>query len=54
MIERWFRNLTQKRIRNGAFPGVKHLKQEIEEYVAHHNVNPKSFVWTAKVEDILE
>jgi len=54
VIERWFRDLTQKRIRNGVFTSVEHLKRAIEEYVAHHNANPESFVWTAKAADILE
>jgi transposase len=54
VIERWFRDLTQKRIRKGVFPSVEHLKQAIMEYIAHHNANPKSFIWTAKAEDILE
>lgn len=53
VIERWFRDLTDKRIRRGVFKSVPHLIQAIMDYVAAHNENPKSFVWTAKVEDIL-
>lgn len=53
MIERWFRDLTDKRIRRGAFKSVPQLIQSITDYIAGHNDNPKSFVWTAKVNDIL-
>ena len=54
VIERWFRDITQNRIRNGVFRSVAELKQAIRDYIAHHNAHPKSFVWTKKAEDILE
>jgi transposase len=54
VIERWFRDLTQNRIRNGVFRSVPELEQAIRDYVDHHNANPKAFVWTKKAEDILE
>jgi transposase len=54
VIERWFRDLTQNRIRNGIFKSVAELKQAIRDYIEHHNANPKSFVWTKKAADILE
>ena len=54
VIERWFRDITQKRIRNGVFRSVAELEQAIHQYIEHHNANPKSFVWTKKAEDILE
>ena len=54
VIERWFRDITCNRIRNGVFRSVDELKQAINEYITHHNQNPKSFVWTKKAEDILE
>jgi len=53
LIERWFRDLTDKRLRRGAFTSVPQLIQAIMDYLAEHNENPTSFVWTAKVEDIL-
>lgn len=53
MVERWFRDITDKRIRREAFPSVKRLIETIEDYIAKHNENPEAFVWTAKVEDIL-
>jgi transposase len=53
VIERWFRDITQKRIRNGVFRSVPQLEQAIREYIAHHNANPTTFVWTKKAADIL-
>src|SRR6266487_553551 len=54
MVERFFRDLTQKQIRRGCFGNVAELIETIEHYVAQHNSNPKPFVWTAKASDILE
>jgi transposase len=54
MIERWFRDITDKRIRRGVFKSVPQLVDAITDYIANHNTNPKPFVWTAKAEDILE
>jgi transposase len=54
VIERWFRDITHNRIRNGAFKSVEQLEQAIRDDIDHHNANPKSFVWTKKAEDILE
>jgi len=53
LVERWFRELTQKRIRRGAFASVPELIAAIEEFIAANNENPKPFVWTASVEKIL-
>lgn len=53
MIERWFRELTDKRIRRGAFQSVTELVSEIMTYIDKHNQKPKSFSWTAKAADIL-
>jgi transposase len=53
VIERWFREITQNRIRNGVFRSVPQLEQAIREFIDHHNADPKSFVWTKKAEDIL-
>ncbi|HVP12170.1 MAG TPA: IS630 family transposase [Phycisphaerae bacterium] len=54
LIERWFREITDKRIRRGVFHSVKELERAIMDYVEQHNENPKSFVWTASAERILE
>ena len=53
MVERWFRDLTDKRIRRGVFKSVADLIAAIEDYIEHHNKNPKPYVWTAKAEDII-
>jgi transposase len=53
LVERWFREITDKRIRRGAFHSVRQLIDTIRDYIAYHNENPKTFVWTAKAEEIL-
>ena len=53
LVERWFRELTDKRIRRGVFPSVPELIAAIQEFIAAHNDTPKPFVWTASVEKIL-
>ena len=53
LVERWFRELTTKRLRRGVFKSVTDLIVAIEAFIAHHNQRPRSFTWTAKVEDIL-
>ena len=53
LVERWFRNLTDKAIRRGVFPSVPDLIAAIEAYLEAHNDDPKPFVWTATAEDIL-
>jgi len=53
MVERFFRDITTKRLRNGVFRSVPELTAAIKEYIAVHNKNPKPFVWTAKANDIL-
>jgi transposase len=54
LVERWFREITDKRIRRGVFQSVKQLVAAIDAYIGEHNENPRSFVWTAKAETILE
>ena len=53
LVERWFREITDKRIRRGSFPNVWRLIEAIMDYIEKHNDAPQPFVWTAKVEDIL-
>jgi len=54
LVERWFAELTRKRIRRGSFGSVEDLKKAIEEFLAAWNEKPKPFVWTATVESIVE
>jgi transposase len=53
LVERWFRDLTDKQIRRGGFTSVADLIAAIHAYIQHHNQNSKPFVWTAKAEDII-
>jgi len=53
LIERWFRDITDKRIRRGVFKNVEQLVAAITDYIAQHNEDPQTFTWTAKVELIL-
>ena len=54
MVERFFRDLTVKRLRRGVFRDVMELVTAIDDYVDHHNESPKPFIWTASATDILE
>jgi transposase len=54
MVERFFRDLTENRLRRGAFRSIEELIVAIDEYIDRHNQNPKPFIWTAKAADILE
>jgi len=53
LVERWFREITDKRIRRGAFHSVRQLIDTIMDYIERHNDDPKPFLWTAKAGDIL-
>jgi len=54
LVERWFGELTRKRIRRGSFGSVADLQNAIEEFLQAWNENPKPFVWTATVDSIVE
>lgn len=54
MVERFFRDLTQNRLRRGVFRDVEELIVAVEGYIDRHKENPKPFIWTAKANDILE
>ncbi len=54
MVERFFRDITTERLRRGVFTSVPELVAAIDEYVAHHNTNPKPFIWTKSARDILQ
>lgn len=54
MVERFFRDLTSKRLQRGVFASVPQLIAAIESYIAQMNRAPKPFIWTAKASDILE
>ena len=54
MVERFFRDITDKRIRRGVLTSVAELVAAIDEYIAHHNIKPKPFIWTKSARDILQ
>ncbi len=54
MVERFFRDITTERLRRGVFTSVTELVSAIDEYIAHHNTNPKPFIWTKSARDILQ
>jgi len=54
MVERFFRDLSERSLKRGVFKSVQDLTQTVQEYINHHNKNPKPFIWTAKANDILE
>ena len=54
LVERWFGEITRKRIRRGVFRSVSELVVAIEEFIRINNENPRPFVWTKKVDAILE
>src|SRR5271168_3256939 len=53
MVERFFAEITRKRIRRSVFKSVTDLEIAIHHYLAEHNDHPKPFVWNAKAADIL-
>jgi hypothetical protein len=54
LVERWFGEITRKRIRRGVFKSVPELVAAVEEYIRHHNEDPKPFVWSKRAEDIVK
>jgi transposase len=53
LVERWFAEITNKRIRRGVFRSVKELEAAIREYIEVHNEKPDPFVWTKTADQIL-
>lgn len=53
MIERFFRDLTQNRLKRGVFRDLEELIMAVESYIDRHNEKPKPFIWTAAARDIL-
>jgi transposase len=54
LVERWFRDLTGKRLRRGTFTSVAQLTAAIEAYIAHNNSEPKPYKWTKTAAEIIE
>jgi transposase len=53
LIERWFKELTDRRLRRGVFTSVPDLTEAITAWAEHWNENPKPFIWKATAEDII-
>jgi transposase len=53
LVERWFGELTSKRIRRDSFSSVPELKPAIDQFLAAWNEAPRPFVWTATVDSIV-
>ncbi len=54
LVERFFAEITDKRIRRGVFKSVAELEAAITAYLAHRNQDPRPFTWTASVETVIE
>jgi hypothetical protein len=54
LVERWFKELTDRRLRRGAFSSVKALIEAIEIWADHWNDDPKPFIWHKAANDIIE
>lgn len=52
LVERWFREITTKRLRRGTFLSVEALEKAIYAFIEEHNAAPKPFVWTADLADL--
>ena len=52
MVERFFRDISERRLKRGVFKSLEDLTRAIEDQIAHHNRNPAPFIWTAKAADI--
>jgi transposase len=52
LIERWFGEITRKRIRRDIFRSVPELIDTIEEYIRCNNENPKPFIWIKRADEI--
>jgi transposase len=54
LVERWFKELTDKRLRRGVFTSVADLTEAITSWAEHWNSDPKPFIWKATAEQIIQ
>jgi transposase len=54
MVERFFRDLSERQLRRGIFHSVADLEKAVMEYIDKHNESPAPFIWTKSANDILE
>jgi transposase len=53
LVEGWFAQITNRRIKKGAFNSVRHLEDEIGIWAEGWNENPKPFVWKKPADEII-
>jgi transposase len=53
-VERWFSELTTKKLRRGTHHSVAELRRDINDWVEHWNANPRPFVWRKTADEILD
>jgi transposase len=53
-VERWFSELTTKKLRRGTHHSVADLRRDINDWVEHWNANPRPFVWRKTADEILD
>jgi len=53
LVGRWFKELTDRRLRRGVFTSVADLSAAITTWAEHWNTDPKPFIWKAAAEDII-
>jgi transposase len=54
LVERWFAELTNKQIRRGVHRSVQALENDIRNWIAAWNTDPKPYIWTKTADEILE
>ena len=54
LVERWFALLTERQLRRGVHRSTKELKSAIDDFIQHHNRDPKPFVWHKTADQILD
>ena len=52
-VERWFAELTRKRLQRGVHTSVRQLQADIRAFIDRHNQNPRPFKWTKSADQIL-
>jgi transposase len=54
LVERWFAELTNKKLRRGAHRSVRELNKDIRDWIAHWNENPRPYIWTKTAQQIFD
>ena len=52
-VERWFAELTRKKLRRGVHTSTSQLEADIRSFIERHNENPKPYKWTKSADEIL-